>query len=77
MRNRRLDINGAQEQSIKHVIGENDLSERNFWFEDVAWLEWKYKSPGNSSLGAWVDLTEAAERTVTMASCRTGVEWNC
>jgi hypothetical protein len=70
-------MNGAQPQSIENIIDEIDLSERGFWFEDVAWLERKYKLPGNSPLGAWVDWTEATEWTITTASCRPGVDWNC
>lgn len=57
-------MDGSQVQSIENIIDETDLTERDFWFEDVGWLETMYKSPGNLSLGAWVDLTEAASGRV-------------
>jgi hypothetical protein len=53
-------MDGSQMQSIENIIDDTDPIERDFPFEDVGWLERKYKSLGNSSLGALVDLTEAA-----------------
>jgi hypothetical protein len=48
--------------SIDKIIEENDLAEKGYKIEDVAWLKRKDKPLGRSaSLGIWFDIAEAAK----------------
>jgi hypothetical protein len=57
-----FDLENANTQAIAKVMEENDLAERGFQIEELAWLKRKDKVLGKfASLGIWFDSAEEAE----------------
>lgn len=57
-----FDLEGAKTHAIEKILEENEMTERGFRIEDVAWLKKKDKVLGKfASLGIWFDSAEAAE----------------
>jgi hypothetical protein len=57
-----FDLENANAEAIEKVMEENDLSEKGFRIEEVAWLKRKDKVLGKfASLGIWFDSAEGAE----------------
>jgi hypothetical protein len=60
-----IEIQDDKQGSINKIMEENDLAQRNYQIEDIAWLKCKDKPLGqHSSLGIWFDSAEAAEWTI-------------
>ncbi|KAI2867039.1 hypothetical protein CBS11852_11467 [Aspergillus niger] len=56
-----LDLEKDKTGAIREIAQENDLQERGFRIEDIAWLKKKDKALGPfASLGIWFDSAEAA-----------------
>ena len=56
-----LDLEKDKTGAIRKIAQENDLQERGFRIEDIAWLKKKDKALGPfASLGIWFDSAEAA-----------------
>lgn len=59
-----LDTN--KKWGIKQIMMENDLCEKGFQVEDIAWLKKRDTPMGKSAImGIWLDLPEAAEWIIT------------
>jgi hypothetical protein len=57
-----FDLENANAEAIGKIMEENDLSEKGFRIEEVAWLKRKDKVLGKfASLGIWFDSAEGAE----------------
>lgn len=57
-----FDLENANAQAIEKVTEENELTERGFQIEEVAWLKKKDKALGKfASLGIWFDSAEGAD----------------
>jgi hypothetical protein len=57
-----FDLENASTQAIAKIMEENDLAERGFRIEELAWLKRKDKALGKfASLGIWFDSAEGAE----------------
>jgi hypothetical protein len=57
-----FDLENANAQAIQKIMEDNDLSERSFHIEEVAWLKRKDKVLGEfASLGIWFDSADGAE----------------
>jgi hypothetical protein len=57
-----FDLENANAQAVQKIMEENDLAERGFQIEELAWLKRKDKVLGKfASLGIWFDSAEGAE----------------
>ncbi|OQE69718.1 hypothetical protein PENNAL_c0129G05440 [Penicillium nalgiovense] len=57
-----LDLENRKTEAIEKIANENDLTDRGFRIEDIAWLKKRDKELGTfASIGIWFDLLEAAE----------------
>ncbi|CAP91199.1 Pc13g01300, partial [Penicillium rubens Wisconsin 54-1255] len=57
-----FDLQNASQQAIEKIMDEDELTERGFRIEEVAWLKKKDKELGKfASLGIWFDSAEGAE----------------
>ena len=57
-----FDLENTNAQAIEKVMEENELTERGFQIEEVAWLKKKDKALGKfASLGIWFDSAEGAD----------------
>jgi DNA gyrase/topoisomerase IV subunit A len=57
-----FDLENANAQAIEKIMEDNDLGERGFHIEEVAWLKRKDKVLGKfASLGIWFDSADGAE----------------
>jgi hypothetical protein len=57
-----LDLERDKSRAIKEIIDENNITERGFRIEDVAWLKKRDKDLGTfASMGIWFDSAKAAE----------------
>lgn len=57
-----FDLENASPQAIEKIMDENELTERGFRIEEVAWLKKKDKELGKfASLGIWFDSVGGAE----------------
>jgi hypothetical protein len=57
-----LDLKRDKIAAIKKITDKNDLQERGFRIEDIAWLKKKDKILGTfASMGIWFDSAEAAQ----------------
>ncbi|CEJ62888.1 hypothetical protein PMG11_11373 [Penicillium brasilianum] len=57
-----FDLENANTQAIEKIMEDNDLVERGFHIEEVAWLKRKDKVLGKfASLGIWFDSADGAE----------------
>lgn len=57
-----LDLGRDKITAIQKITDENDLQERGFRIEDIAWLKKKDKILGTfASMGIWFDSAEAAQ----------------
>jgi hypothetical protein len=58
-----FDLENASAQAIEKIMEENELTERGFQIEELAWLKARDKPLGKfASLGIWFDSAEGAER---------------
>lgn len=57
-----LDLENRKTEAIEKIANENDLTDRGFRIEDIAWLKKRDKELGTfASMGIWFDSLEAAE----------------
>ncbi|KAJ5941436.1 zinc knuckle domain protein [Penicillium verrucosum] len=57
-----LDLENRKTEAIEKIANENDLTDRGFRIEDIAWLKKRDKELGTfASIGIWFDSLEAAE----------------
>ena len=57
-----FDLENANAEAIEKIMEENDLAEKGFQIEELAWLKRKDKVLGKfASLGIWVNSAEGAE----------------
>ncbi|KAJ5513135.1 hypothetical protein N7463_002687 [Penicillium fimorum] len=57
-----LDLKNRKTEAIEKIANENDLTDRGFRIEDIAWLKKRDKELGTfASMGIWFDSLEAAE----------------
>jgi hypothetical protein len=57
-----LNLEQDKKGAIRKIMDENDLQERGFQIEDIAWLKKRDKMLGTfASLGIWFDSAEAAQ----------------
>lgn len=57
-----FDLENANAKAIEKIMEENELTERGFRIEEVAWLKKKDKPLGKfASLGIWFDSAEGAD----------------
>ncbi|KAJ9481484.1 hypothetical protein VN97_g11989, partial [Penicillium thymicola] len=57
-----FDLENANAQAIEKIMEENDLIERDFHIEELAWLKKRDKALGMfASLGIWFDSAEGAD----------------
>lgn len=57
-----FDLENANDQAIQKIMEENDLAERGFQIEELAWLKRKDKALGKfASLGIWFNSAEGAD----------------
>ncbi|OGE46982.1 hypothetical protein PENARI_c080G09532, partial [Penicillium arizonense] len=57
-----FDLENANSQAIQRIMEENDLADKGFQIEELAWLKRKDKVLGKfASLGIWFDSAEGAE----------------
>lgn len=57
-----LDLERDKTAAIRKIMEENDLQERGFRIEDIAWLKKRDKVLGTfASMGVWFDSAEAAQ----------------
>ncbi|KAI3059586.1 hypothetical protein CBS147353_10524 [Aspergillus niger] len=57
-----FDLDAEKRQGIRKIATENDLEDKKFQIEDIAWLKKKDRPLGKSaSMGIWLDTPEAAE----------------
>jgi hypothetical protein len=61
-----LDLERDKERVIRKIVEENDLQDRGFRIEDIAWLKRRDKVLGTfASMGIWFDSEEAAQWLLT------------
>ncbi|MDN6637325.1 MAG: hypothetical protein L0L05_03110 [Yaniella sp.] len=61
-----LDLETHYDQVIEKIAEENDLAERGYHIEEVAWLKRTDKALGKfASLGIWLDSLEGAEHFIS------------
>ncbi|KAI9035009.1 zinc knuckle domain protein [Aspergillus affinis] len=57
-----FELEGNKKQGIEKIMSENDLHDKKFRVEDIAWLKKRDTPLGKSaSMGVWLDSPEAAE----------------
>lgn len=57
-----FELEGNKKQGIEKIMAENDLHDKKFRVEDIAWLKKRDMPLGKSaSMGVWLDSPEAAE----------------
>jgi hypothetical protein len=57
-----LNLEQDKERAIRKIMEENDLQERGFRIEDIAWLKKRDKTLGAfGSMGIWLESAEAAQ----------------
>ena len=60
-----FDLDRGKTQGIQKILEENDLMEKGFEIEDIAWLKKKDRPLGRSALmGIWLNTPEAAESII-------------
>jgi hypothetical protein len=60
-----FDLEKEKKEGIEKIMEENDLAERGFEIEDIAWLKKKDRPLGKSaSMGIWLNTPEAAESII-------------
>jgi hypothetical protein len=60
-----FDLDMEKRQGIEKIMEENDLTEKGFEIEDIAWLKKKDRPLGRSaSMGIWLNTPEAAESII-------------
>jgi regulator of replication initiation timing len=60
-----FDLDREKKEGIVKITEENDLSEKGFEIEDIAWLKKKDRPLGKSaSMGVWFNTPEAAESII-------------
>jgi hypothetical protein len=56
------DLENSNAQAIERIVADNDMTDRGFCIEEIAWLKKKDKALGNfASLGIWFDSPEGAD----------------
>ncbi|KAJ5865147.1 uncharacterized protein N7529_007063 [Penicillium soppii] len=56
------DLENSNAHAIERIMADNDMADRGFGIEDVAWLKKKDKALSNfASLGIWFDSAEGAD----------------
>jgi hypothetical protein len=57
-----FDLEKEKKEGIEKIMEENDLAEKGFEIEDIAWLKKKDRPLGKSAtMGIWLNTPEAAE----------------
>ena len=60
-----FDLDRGKTRGIQKILEENDLTEKGFEIEDIAWLKKKDRPLGRSaSMGIWLNTPEAAESII-------------
>ena len=60
-----FNLDRGKTQGIWKILEENDLMEKGFEIEDIAWLKKKDRPLGRSALmGIWLNTLEAAESII-------------
>lgn len=58
-------LDREKKEGIEKIMEENDLAEKGFEIEDIAWLKKKDRPQGRSaSMGIWLNTPEAAESII-------------
>lgn len=60
-----FDLEKEKKEGIEKIMEENDLAEKGFEIEDIAWLKKKDRPLGKSVLmGIWLNIPEVAESII-------------
>jgi hypothetical protein len=70
-----FDLDQDKKQGVQKILAENNMEEKGFKIEDIAWLKKKDRPLGQSaSLGIWFNTAEAAE-SVVLDGLLVGQRW--